>query len=69
MITNIKIQWWDNEGQDEIPEGHQFELREVALGEISDLSKQGFNAHELHHVIEGIHYNGVWDLLEKYKEK
>ena len=65
MKINIEIEWWENEGQDEINEGHKLELREVAMREVDHKMRDTYIAGELHHMIDGIPYDGHWELTEK----
>jgi len=60
MKSNIQINWWENEGQEYIPEEHSTELKEHGYERALELIKKGFSEGELHLEVEGEYYDGYW---------
>ena len=61
MKTTIVITWWENEGEDSIPENAQGALEEYALEKITKLRKDYYVSGELFTEVDGVQYNGVWE--------
>lgn len=64
MTTIIKIEWWDENNNNELPENNQLELREHAINRIAEMSKDGYTSGELRYDIDNQHYDGWWKLKE-----
>jgi len=61
----ITIEWWENEGQDSIPETHQELLKTAAESHIYKLRKDFYTGGGLHYVADdGTQYNGNWEFRE-----
>ena len=66
MKIQINIEWWENEGQDEIPETDKNYLIQDAIEMVNDKIEDGYVAGELYVVMEnGTQYNGTWELKEQ----
>ena len=65
MQITININWWENEGQDEIPETDAGELEQIAIAHVlekrAELNKEYYISGELSAVVNGTYYNGEWN--------
>lgn len=60
----IKINWWVNEGENNIPNEHQEILTQHAEERIYVMRKEFYTGGELNYEIDGIYYNGYWEFSE-----
>ena len=62
MKTTIVITWWENEGQDSIPENVQGALEENALEQITKQRKDWYTGGRLYAEVDDVQYNGMWEV-------
>ncbi|NMB83299.1 MAG: hypothetical protein GYA14_15935 [Ignavibacteria bacterium] len=57
----ITFSWWHDEAPN-VESEHEERLESAAMERISQLLPDGYTSGELHEEIEGIYYNGWWDM-------
>lgn len=62
MIFNLTIEWFEEPGNEEIPQEHSIELEAHGLDKSREMIVEGFICGELTYEIDDITYRGWWSI-------